>query len=140
MSVPTENFRRQHEELMQLGMEILGQLQPETAAARATEIRRQLARFAGKLSVHASMEGDALYPRLLAHEQPDVRAIAATFVDELGGIYGAFGNFTRKWPDADSIARDPVTFVRHTRDVFKLLARRMMKETSELYPLVDDLG
>lgn len=125
---------------MQLGVEILGQLQPDSVAERAPEIRRALARFAGKLTVHASMEGDALYSRLLAHDRFEVRAIAEGFVDELGGIYGAFSNFTRQWPDADSIARDPATFVRDTRDVFKLLARRMIRETSELYPLVDDLG
>jgi hypothetical protein len=90
--------------------------------------------------MHARMEEDGLYPRLLSHEDESVRALAKSFVDELGGIYGAFSHYTKKWPDADAITRDPAGFVQQTREVMKLLAKRMTKESSQLYPLVDELG
>jgi hypothetical protein len=138
--LPTENFRRQHDELMQLGTSILTMLAQEGVAQRASEIRRLVARFAGKLNVHARMEGEALYPRLLAHDDDAVRRLATSMVDELGGIYDSFGSYAKRWPDADAIENDAMGFVRHTREVMAILAKRMMRETHDLYPLVDALG
>ena len=86
------------------------------------------------------MEGEAFYPRLLAHDDAAVRNLAQRFVDEFGGIYDAFGQYTKHWSDAASIERDPVSFARETRGVMKLLAHRMTRESNELYPLADALG
>jgi hypothetical protein len=42
----------------------------------AADVRRLVAKFAGKLTVHASMENEAVYPRLFDHPDPAVRARA----------------------------------------------------------------
>jgi hypothetical protein len=137
---PTANFRRQHEELMQLGMAILQRVRADNFADDAAGIRRELSRFTGKLMVHASMEGDALYPRLLAHGDQEARTLAQSFVDEVGGIYETYFAYAKRWPDANAIATNASTFARETKQVMRLLAERMMRETSELYPMVDALG
>ena len=103
----------------------------------ATASSALFTQFAGKLSVHASMENDALYPRLLEHHDPTIRASARVLMDEVGALYEAFGEYARKWPTVVSIEADPRAFARDTREVLRVLAFRMMRENDELYPLVD---
>lgn len=136
---PTERFRRQHEELASLSAEILERVAAPAAelAADAGHVRRLVARFAGKLAVHASMENEALYPRLLAHRDPEVRAKATALFDEVGALYASFGGYRERWPTIDAIERDPAAFAKDTRRVLKVLWSRMMRENDELYPLVD---
>ena len=136
----TQNFRRQHEELSELAADIERQRTPEALRADAAGVRKRLARFAGKLHVHPSMENDALYPRLVGHEDERLRALARSFQDELGGIYGSFFTYVQRWPSAEAVQAEPVEFIRQTREVFKLLARRMVRENEELYPAVDRAG
>jgi hypothetical protein len=135
----TENFRRQHEELMALGFEINHHLDAraleneETAAT----VRRIVARFAGKLLIHAEMENKALYPRLLHSSDDAVRERAQALYEDVRRIYGAFGDYTKRWPTPASISARASDFVRETRDVLKLLGKRMIRENDELYPLAD---
>ena len=134
---PTENFRRQHAELQALGGEIARQLTLKNLETNAAHVRRLMAQFAGKLAVHAKMENDALYPRLLAHLDVDVQRRARMLLDEVRHIYGVFGKYERRWPDANAIAANSATFVRETLDVLRLLGKRMSREDEELYPLAD---
>jgi eukaryotic-like serine/threonine-protein kinase len=137
---PTDNFRRQHEELANLGGELLQQLSLPDVAARAAELRRNIARFAGKLNMHASMENEALYPRLLEHTDTSVREKAQDLFDEVKGIYSAFAAYAKKWPTVESIQSDPLGFAKETKRVLKTLWMRMARENEELYPLVDAAG
>jgi hypothetical protein len=134
---PTENFRRQHAELFELGAEIARQLTIKNLETNAPHVRRLVAQFAGKLAMHAKMENDALYPRLLAHHDVDVQERARGLLDEVRHIYGVFGKYERRWPDAQAIASNAAVFVRETFDVLRILGRRMAREDAELYPLAD---
>lgn len=135
----TENFRRQHEELMALGFEINHHLDPRTLVTEdaASHVRRIVARFAGKLLVHAEMENKALYPRLLHHPDDAVRAKAQALYDEVKTIYASFHEYAKRWPTPASILASPPEFARETRGVLKLLGLRMLRENDELYPLAD---
>jgi hemerythrin-like domain-containing protein len=134
---PVENFRRQHQDLLALAGEIGGRLTPERVAGEAAEVRRLLAQFAGKLNVHARMENDALYPRLLEHADEAVRRQAEELLGEVGEVYDAFGAFLVGWPTAASIEAAPSEFIRQAVKVFRLLAKRMLREEHQLYPLVE---
>lgn len=136
----TERFRRQHEDLATLAQELVVELKvpPAELVAKAAAVRRLVARFAGRLSVHATMENEALYPRLLAHPDPTIRDKARELLDEVGSIYDEFGAFSQRWPRASSVEDDPVGFAKDTMRVVKLLGRRMFREHAELYPLVDE--
>jgi hypothetical protein len=135
----TARFRRQHEELQRLGIAISQKLSRRTLPMEAAQVRRMVAQFAGKLTVHASMENGALYPRLLAHGDPAIRGRAQALFDEVGGIYDAFAGYSAAWPTAASIEADPGGFAKQTRELFTTLAVRMVRENQELYPLVDSL-
>lgn len=142
MSQPTtstENFRRQHQDLLELAAEIGARLTPSRVAAEAGEVRRLFAQFAGKLNVHARMENEALYPRLRQHPEQAIRVTADALYDEVGKIYDSFGNFLQAWPSSASIEQSPNEFVREAFRVFRILGKRMAREEVELYPLVDRL-
>src|SRR5262245_61341567 len=96
----TENFRRQHEELMALGFEINHHLDARALAREETaaNVRRLVARFAGKLLVHAEMENKALYPRLLHHTDDAVRSRAQALYDDVKKIYASFQEYAKRWP------------------------------------------
>lgn len=135
--LPSDRFRRQHDELYKLATEIDSALSSAQYPENAREIRRMMARLKGKLVVHSTMENDALYPRLLAHSDPVVRGRARAMFDELGPIYEAVGDHHSAWSSVERIQADPRRFADHTREIFAKLLRRMERENDELYPLAD---
>jgi len=138
--LPSDRFRRQHDELRDLALEIDAALRAPAFPGNAREVRRMMARFKGKLVVHSSMENEALYPRLLEHSDPAVRTLARELFDELGGIYDAFAAHHGRWSSVELIEADPDAYVHHTLEVFDLLKLRMHRENGELYPLADREG
>lgn len=135
----TEHFQRQHADLVQLSFDVVKDATPATMATDASDVRRRLARFVGRLKLHAAMENDALYPRLLQSEHAEIRDKARAMLAEVGTIYDEFFAFSRRWLQAGVIERDPSAFGTELFRVMKLLGRRMSRETKELYPLVDAL-
>ncbi|HMJ51573.1 MAG TPA: hemerythrin domain-containing protein [Polyangiaceae bacterium] len=138
--LPSDRFRRQHEELLRLTLEVDAALKAPDFPGNARGVRRMMARLKGKLVVHSSMENEALYPRLLQHADPAVRALAQDLFEELGGIYGTFAAHHEKWSSIEVIQADPSTYARHTQEIFGKLKRRMDREDNELYPLADREG
>jgi hypothetical protein len=82
------------------------------------------------------MEDEALYPRLLAHSNDELRAVAKRIHDSFGGIYGAFSAYSEEWPPS-KIEASPRAFAQATREVMRALASRIQLENDELYALVD---
>ena len=138
--LPSDRFRRQHEELLGLALEVDTALDPPAFPGNARDIRRMMARLKGKLVVHSTMENDALYPRLFQHADPSVRATAQALFEELGGIYDAFTGHHTKWNSVELIEADPSGYIRDTRAIFDKLRLRMERENHELYPLADREG
>lgn len=137
MDRPTERFRRQHKELVKLAGELMQVLDAETLAERPEEACRRLARFTGKLKVHAAMENAALYPRLLESEHAAVRNEARRLFLEVGELYDHFASYSERWCSAAAVQADPACFSTETVSLLQRLGQRMMRENEDLYPLVD---
>ena len=135
-----DRVRRQHEDLKNLGVEIASKLSRRTIVEEAANVRLLVAKFAGKLTVHASMENEALYPRLFGHPDPAIRARATELFDEVGDLYATFHDYAARWPTVEAIQANGASFVKETREILFRLALRMTKENDELYPLVDACG
>lgn len=133
----TENFRRQHRELSQDAMDLLSKLEPVRIGQHAESLRRDLSRFVGKLRVHAAMEQDALYPRLLADPEASIRDKARQLLAEVGELYEEVFRFSERWASPSSLRADPQRFQEETQELLRRLGARMVRENSELYPLVD---
>jgi len=137
MGTNTRNFRRQHEELLQIASRISSRLIAESLAGNAGEVRDLQSQLAGKLNVHLAMEDEYLYPELLKHEDESIRSLAKRFVDEMGGIKKVFTQYMNKWPSAHTIQEKPSEYIEETRALFKALEKRIRVEDSELYSTVD---
>lgn len=135
----TETFRRQHNELLQLVKEISNQLSLETLQKDAKEVRSLLSNLSGKISIHLAVEDNSLYPRLLEHESPEIRALAKKYIDEMGNIKEVFSAYSKKWYSTTDIQNNPAEFIKETKNIFEALGKRIDKENNELYDLVDKL-
>lgn len=132
----TDNFRRQHDDLLSLANQIVAELEPARLAHSAEKVHGLLLQLAGKIGVHLAMEDQSLYPRLLESDDPELRALAQRFVDEMGGIAATFEDYVKAWGQS-SIEGDPQSFARQSQAVFDALADRIARENEQLYPLAD---
>ena len=133
----TDSFRRQHAELAALAMEIRGRLTADEIERDARGVRTALARFGGKLRMHARMENEALYPDLMAHPDEAVRSKASQLLDEVGTLYAMFDHLEQRWASAEVVASKPREFILDVLACFESLGRRMSVENKTLYPLAD---
>lgn len=133
----THRFVRQHEELSVVAKELMKHLDSVRIAEDPAPVRRMLASFSGKLRVHAAMEQEALYPRLLASSDSAVRDKANELLEEVGDLYELFFRHLSKWSDGPLIRSDAEGFCRETMQLFHRLKVRMKRENEELYPMVD---
>ncbi len=133
----SDSFRRQHAELATLAHGIRSRLSVEEIERDARGIRTALARFGGKLRVHARMENEALYPDLMTHADERVRREAGRLLDEVGTLYAMFDRLEARWPGADDLTKQPREFILDVLGCFEQLGRRMGVENKTLYPLAD---
>lgn len=135
----TDNFRKQHAEMIEAVHSIQLQLKPELLAAGAADIRNTLSQLFGKLSLHLAMEDNSLYPRYQKHADAKVRDTADRFAKEMSGVRPAIQAFSQKWTERE-IKADPSGFCAETTRLFNLLADRIRREDTDFYPLLDNAG
>jgi hemerythrin-like domain-containing protein len=136
----TTTYREQHQELVGVVGQLSALLDPAQLAKDAQLVRSVLIHLAGKLNLHLAMEDKALYPQLLKHADPAVQAKAKAFIDEMGGIKEAFGDYLKRYPNSQTIQGAAEAFVSDTQGLIKVLAKRIQAEDSDLYAMVDQLG
>ncbi len=132
----SEVFFKQHEEMVGIVGQISAKLNEITIAADAHEVRSLLNVLFGKLNMHLAMEDNTLYPLLKEHLDAKVREIAQKFSAEMGGLKPAVKAFSDKWAES-AIKSDPKGFCAATKGLFGVLADRIKRENTELYPLMD---
>ena len=136
MSV-TDNFKRQHNEIVEIVGKISVELKADQLAENADLMRELLMALAGKLKMHLTMEDEALYPNLINHTDANIRNTAKKFVEEMGGIKEVFARYVEKWPVSGAIENDAEEFIKETESLFAALGNRVDRENNELYPLLD---
>ena len=132
----TETLRKQHAELVEAVRQIDAALDPKRLAEGAGEIRRLLSGLLGKLSLHLAMEDNALYPSLEKHGDAKVRDTGSKFAKEMAGVKPAVEAFAKKWSEAE-IVKNAAAFCTETKKLFAVLADRIKRENTELYPLLE---
>jgi iron-sulfur cluster repair protein YtfE (RIC family) len=135
----TDNYRRQHDDLLGVATEISGKLDAQKLTRDATEVRTLLSKLLGKLNIHLAAEDKALYPQLLKSDSTEAKKLAERYISEMGGIADAVKAYSQKWPSPLAIQKDPASFVTETKSLFGALGQRINKENNELYNYVDQL-
>ncbi|HXC18069.1 MAG TPA: hemerythrin domain-containing protein [Holophagaceae bacterium] len=132
---PTRLYRDQHEELSSLIAELRNQLGDPPRGAAFAAFRA----FAEKLKVHLTLEDRNLYPRLLAHENEQVRLTAQIYQAEMGNIGRDFEVLESRWDSQEQAERDFSAFSREVRNLLDRVDHRIAREDHGLYALVDRL-
>lgn len=132
----TDSYRKQHVEIADLVDRIEALLDPNGLAAQAAALRALLSTLFGKLTVHLTMEDNALYPRLEKHADPQVRDLARRFREEMAGVRPKIETFGRKWTES-AIRSDAAGCCAETRTLFAAIKDRMSREETQFYACAD---
>jgi len=131
-----ETLKQQHEEILsvadKLNKHILNKQYPKNSA----EIVDLLMDLAGILKVHLTLEDKVLYPNLLKNSDASISEKAELFTQEMGDFSETFKHFIAKWANEDSIIAAPNVFLTNAKPVLNTLIRRIVKENSELFPIL----
>lgn len=132
----TDSYRKQHVEIADLVRRIETNLEPQKLALEAGAVRALLSSLFGKLSVHLTMEDNALYPRLEKHADAQVRELAKRFKDEMAGVRPKVEAFGQKWTES-AIRDNAAAYCAEARALFGALKDRIMREETQFYAYAD---
>lgn len=135
----TDSYRKHHDEILSIAREINALLGPAIGDSDADTIRKLLSKLAGLVNVHLAMEDKGLYPELLANGDASVKATARRFSDEMGSVAAAFVAYINAWPTSTAIKADAARFTTESKGIFNALSKRIHRENTELYVLLDAL-
>jgi len=133
----TDNFRRQHKEILSVAKTISDNLDEKKLAQDSGYVRSLLSDLTGKVKVHLKMEDDGIYPILIDSNNDEVKTTAQQFSDEMGGLSQAYVDFVEKWPTPLSIQQKPAEFISEITGIFNALSARIEKEDNILYEIFD---
>ena len=135
----TDNFRKQHAEILQIARDVNQHLGPAIEEETAAQIRRLLSKMHGLVGLHLAMEDNSLYPSLQRSPDPDARALAQHYAAEMGDLASAFEGYMREWNNAAAISAGAARFTEHSKGIFNALSKRIHRENTQLYPVADAL-
>jgi hypothetical protein len=135
----TDNFRKQHKEILEIVGKIVPQLKPEILSKDASTARTLLSKLVGKLSLHLSMEDKSLYPELINNPDKKSSELASRFQKEMKQVKEVIITYDQRWPSATAIQKKAPDFISETKGIFDALGKRITLEESELYNLADKL-
>lgn len=135
--IRTSTFRHHHVQLKATVDELTAVLASTSSIDAAEQAALRLQELKGQLTIHLQLEDTLLYARLLAHPSAAVREVALGFQDEIVQFALGFADFCDTWRRPQAIGDDWVSFVADTRAQLVALARRVHREETELFPLID---
>ena len=135
----TETLRQQHKELFELASQLKDSLVPQQLKKDPEPVKWILSELSSKLRLHLVMEDEILYPAIADHSDEQFRALAQTFMHEMGGLHKDFTHYITKWLLLGHIQEKPEEFIDKTNEILDELIARINKEDKRLYPIYDEL-
>ncbi|WP_447765055.1 hemerythrin domain-containing protein [Sphingopyxis panaciterrae] len=132
-----QRLRAEHAALITLSR-IVTEMVRAPQPPRPTELAAARGLLRDTLVRHLKCEDWALYPRLKASGDPALVRITREFELEMGDLAADFVAYDDKWT-AERIEAEWPDFCRETMIMFDVLAVRVEREESELYPLAENL-
>ncbi len=130
-------LRTDHVELLDICQLLEGSIANDTPPS-SVDLFGVRKRLTTKLIAHLKAEDWLLYPRLLESEDNEIASTAQAFVEEMGGLAGAFNAYVEAW-DAFRIEREWADYKAETVGIIAALRCRITRENRELYPLLERL-
>lgn len=135
----TATLRQQHDIILQKAILIQDMVRKLGETQSPGTIMRELVRFDHLLSAHLASEDTFLYPEMAASGNELASRTAKHFMEEMGGLAGAYREFVDEWMDEERIGGDRRAFGAAFNRIVFALSKRIHRENTELYPLADAL-
>lgn len=133
MELDREILSAEHRDLIVLSAKLLACVRQGPSASEAiSSLRWELAR---QLASHVCKEDMLVYPPLMNGPNRANAARAALFAEHLGGLAQQYHRYVERWP-ISRLSTEWPAFRQETEAVMGLLARRIAREESELYPML----
>ncbi len=102
-----------------------------------TQIARELfQRFTGKVKDHLSLEDNALYAKMLAHDDNQVNALTTRYLSNSRELERIFLDYEKQWcKDGVNVSGNDA-FIRETHGIFSMIRDRIQVESDEFFPAV----
>ncbi|MFZ2958599.1 MAG: hemerythrin domain-containing protein [Candidatus Ozemobacteraceae bacterium] len=130
-----EQYQEQHHEILALMTEALERLHGVMERNDSIEMLRKLSILAEKIRLHLAQEDQLLYPALFRHPNSEVRETAQRYLTSMGNLNETFQEYLHRWNVPEKICQEPQDFIQKTKVVFDALAKRILSEEANLYPL-----
>nr|WP_198980956.1 hemerythrin domain-containing protein [Herbaspirillum sp. ASV7] len=130
-----DKYRREHADILD-HVQQLKALSAQGIAAQAAAIARVVIAMSSVIKLHLSVEDRFLYP-VLQQADATLASKARQYQEEMTSISSEYGQFSRRWNDAQRIAEQPEHFRTEANRVLKMLFERIVRENREFYPMVE---
>jgi len=130
-----DKYRREHADILD-HVQQLKALSAQGIAAQAAAIARVVIAMSSVIKLHLSVEDRFLYP-VLQQADATLATKARQYQEEMTSISSEYGQFSRRWNDAQRIAEQPEHFRTEANRVLKMLFERIVRENREFYPMVE---
>ncbi len=134
-------YRNRHADLRLMIEDLQALLTPEMLRVRpnAKTAYQLLCDLGLKVKEHLSEEDRGVYPSLLIHDDPKIKALAWGFINGEKPLRKTFDDYHKKWlKNCDfNFTED---FMRETHDVFHMIADRMARDDQVLFPNLLEIG
>lgn len=134
--IPTETFKRQQADILELASRISDKLDEGPLSAQIDEILFMLGGLRDKVTIHLAAEDQLLFPHLEQDPWDELAFMARQFRSELGALCQEIADFTARWDDKNTILVQPSRFLRETGGLLAILGYSLERERSRLYPLL----
>ncbi|HEV7232865.1 MAG TPA: hemerythrin domain-containing protein [Sphingorhabdus sp.] len=131
----TGKLREDHDALLGL-VGMFRDILRQPVAPTGVDLVKFRSAFSKELLAHLTREDWLLYPSLLQSSDKVIAGTAQKFIDEMGGLLGAYKLWSAEWPTERIIGNWQI-FVTETSDLLGALEQRIDRENNELYPLVE---
>lgn len=140
MTEKTRPFRDQHEKLLEITSEISVYLADSSKIIEnSNRISKLLTDLLRNLKVHLTLEDTSLYPVICLTDRNDMKNIAREYKDEMGDIKDLFSAYFDRWSSGFKIKEDSAAFIEETNLLFDSLSKRIERENTELYRIIDEM-
>lgn len=135
-----DRYHEHHADLAAQAQELRRRCAPGSLEREPEAARKALVTLVARLNIHLAFEDTALYPPLLGHAEPRLRAESRRYLDGIAPIRAAVKAHLDRWLDPARVAAAPEAFRRETGAVLDTLQERLRSEDLDFYPLLERLA
>ena len=132
----SNDLRIQHDQIIKITSEITKVFIIDKDSVNIFQLFSQLTKI---LLEHLTSEDDTLYPLMLKSDDLYTKKIAKEFQIEMGDIAPFYIDFTKKYSSSSIIEENIDECYNDTKELFKQLIHRIIRENNILFPAYDNL-